>query len=313
VRPAELRDQQSPRGTVAGGGGGAAGAAAARAARPGGGAPPPPPPRAGRAPPPHPGRGGPTWWSMEQRRATDRPARGGGQVRLAHANVRDGVLCLGDPGGLHVRLVPDGVHVPVWTETDADPDHPLASAEGDLDDEGGRDDPGYPDDEVLDDEPDDDDLGDALDDDPDDAGEGRLARSPWVVTAWRDVAALEIDAPLTRWRYPGVLSTVVAALVGNLGIEWYPEGAGLDVELTTASGVQVVRCDGFAGRGYWEPHARVVEALLRVLVSVPATRTWLSAPGGLLGVLGHLARRGPSADALADEVRAALLRDVPQP
>ena len=237
---------------------------------------------------------------MEQRHATDRPAREGGQLRLAHANVRDGVLCLGDPGGLHVRLLPDGLHVPAWTETDAGPDHPLAGGEGDLDDGGGPDHEGYPDD-------------DPDDDDPDEPGEGRLAPSAWVVTAWRDLAALEIDAPLTRWRYPGVLSTVVAALVGNLGIEWYPEGAGFDVEVTTASGVQVVRCDGFAGRGYWEPHARVVEALLRVLVSVPATRAWLSAPGDLLGVLGHLARRGPSADALADEVRAALLRGVPQP
>lgn len=203
-------------------------------------------------------------------------------MRVAHANVRDGVLCLGDPGGLHVRLLPDGVHVPAWTGTD----------------------------DELDGEPRDEPDDDA---DPDGAGQGRPAPSRWVRTAWRDLAALEVDAPLTRWRYPGVLSTVVAALVGNLGIEWYPEGAGFDVEVTTASGVQVVRCDGFAGRGYWEPHARVVEALLRVLVSEPAARGWLSTPGDLLVVLGHLARRGPSSDALADEVRAAVLRDVPQP
>jgi hypothetical protein len=147
-------------------------------------------------------------------------------------------------------------------------------------------------------------------DDPD--AQQPAVASPWVVTAWRDLAAVEVDAPLTRWRYPGVLSTVVAAVVGTVGIEWYPEGAAFDVEVTTAGGVEVVRCDGFAGRGYWEPHARVVEALLRVLVSEPSTRGWLSTPGDLLAVLSTLARRGPSADALADEVRSALLHAAPE-
>lgn len=208
-------------------------------------------------------------------------------MRLAHANVRGGVLCLGDPGGLHVRLRPDGVHTPGWEATEdgvGDED----DGDDDWDDPDGDDDP----------------------DDPD-AQQPALA-SPWVVTAWRDLAAVEVDAPLTRWRYPGVLSTVVAAVVGTVGIEWYPEGAAFDVEVTTAGGVEVVRCDGFAGRGYWEPHARVVEALLRVLVSEPSTRGWLSTPGDLLAVLSTLARRGPSADALADEVRSALLHAAPE-
>lgn len=231
-------------------------------------------------------------------------------MRLAHANVRGGVLCLGDPGGLHVRLRPDGVHTPGWTATedgagdedgddaeDQDYDDQHEDDWDDPDDSGSCDDPGA--------------SGDP--DAPEDPGAQRPAlASPWVVTAWRDLAAVEVDAPLTRWRYPGVLSTVVAAVVGTVGIEWYPEGAAFDVEVTTAGGVEVVRCDGFAGRGYWEPHARVVEALLRVLVSEPSTRGWLSTPGDLLAVLSTLARRGPSADALADEVRSALLHAAPE-
>lgn len=219
-------------------------------------------------------------------------------MRLAHANVRGGVLCLGDPGGLHVRLRPDGVHTPGWKATE---DGVGDEDEQDYDD--GDDDWDDPEDPEGPDDPGD--LGDPADHQP-------ALASPWVVTAWRDLAAVEVDAPLTRWRYPGVLSTVVAAVVGTVGIEWYPEGAAFDVEVTTAGGVEVVRCDGFAGRGYWEPHARVVEALLRVLVSEPGTRAWLSTPGDLLGVLSTLARRGPSADALADEVRSALLHAAPE-
>ena len=231
-------------------------------------------------------------------------------MRLAHANVRGGVLCLGDPGGFHVRLRPDGVHTPGWTATDEPdgddvPDEDLDVDRDDADDDR---DVGAPGTDGDDDGPENGD--DAAADDQDRNVHGR---SPWVVTAWRDLAALEIDAPLTRWRYPGTLSTVVAALVGTVGIDWYPEGAAFDVEVTTARGVEVVRCDGFAGRGYWEPHARVVEALLRVLVSEPTTRGWLGAPGDLLSVLSTLARRGPSTDALADEVRSALLHAAPQP
>lgn len=251
-------------------------------------------------------------------------------MRLAHANVRGGVLCLGDPGGLHVRLRPDGVHTPGWkaTEDGAGDEDDQDYDDQDYDDQG-YDDPDYddPDYDDGDDGPDGDGLagpgGSDYPDDPDDPDDPHSSHdpeaqrpavgSPWVVTAWRDLAAVEVDAPLTRWRYPGVLSTVVAAVVGTVGIEWYPEGAAFDVEVTTAGGVEVVRCDGFAGRGYWEPHARVVEALLRVLVSEPGTRAWLSTPGDLLGVLSTLARRGPSADALADEVRSALLHAAPEP
>lgn len=224
-------------------------------------------------------------------------------MRLAHANVRGGVLCLGDPGGLHVRLRPDGVHTPGWTAAD--------EAVGDEADQDYGDQDGDDEDDGDDDWDDPDDPGASGDPDAPDAQQTAVA-SPWVVTAWRDLAAVEVDAPLTRWRYPGVLSTVVAAVVGTVGIEWYPEGAAFDVEVTTAGGVEVVRCDGFAGRGYWEPHARVVEALLRVLVSEPSTRGWLSTPGDLLAVLSTLARRGPSADALADEVRSALLHAAPE-
>jgi len=216
-------------------------------------------------------------------------------VRVAYANVRGGVLCLGDPGGRHVRLLADGIQAAGFP-----PPHGAAL--------GGDDDP---DDDYRDDDPDDDypDDHDPDDDYPDDDDPGTRAPGDGVprgLVSWGDVAALEIDAPTTRWRYPGVLSTVVAALVGNLGIEWYPEGADLDVEVTTGSGVGIVPCDGFAGRGYWAPHARAVEVLLRLLVSDRSARAWLETPGDLLGLVASVARSGPTDEALAVELRVLL-------
>lgn len=206
-------------------------------------------------------------------------------MRVAYANVRGGVLCLGDPGGRHVRLLVDGLH--------AFPGTRAGEGDDDADD--------------LDDEDDDDLEGDedVDEDDVDETDEGSEG-VPHGLVPWGDLAALEIDAPTTRWRYPGVLSTVVAAVVGNIGIEWYPEGAAFDVEITTASGVGIVACDGFAGRGYWAPHARAVEALLRLLVSERGPRAWLDTPGDLLGVVASVARSGPTDEALAVELRVLL-------
>lgn len=217
-------------------------------------------------------------------------------MRVAYANVRGGVLCLGDPGGRHIRLLADGVQAITGAGDDgaegADgADGAAAEGDGGLDD---------------DDDYDDDDYGGDYDDDGDDddpyAGDG----VPQGLVPWGDLAALEIDAPTTRWRYPGVLSTVLAAVVGNIGIEWYPEGATFDVEITTVSGVGIVACDGFAGRGYWTPHARAVEALLRLLVSERAPRAWLGTPGDLLGVVASVARSGPTDEALVAELRVLL-------
>lgn len=250
-------------------------------------------------------------------------------MRLAHANVRNGVLCLGDPAGRHVRLLPDGVHTsPGPARGDGAPGDSPGDRDDDYDEAGGYDEPGDydeaggPDELGGYDEVDDYDVYDAGpdgsrydedDDEPDDGGAAGTGgpQGSWTVTAWGDLAALEVDAPVTRWRYPGVLSTVVAAVLGNLGVDTYAEAPTFDVEVTTAGGVEIVRCDGFAGRGYWEPHARAVEALLRVLVSEPAARAWLSTPGDLLAVVSTLARRGPTDDALADEVRSALLLSGP--
>ena len=207
-------------------------------------------------------------------------------MRVAYANVRGGVLCLGDPGGRHVRLIADGIQAITGLGDDD------AERFADRDDDAHEDADAY---------------GANRDDDADSPGDGRVDDGvPRGLLRWGDLAALEIDAPTTRWRYPGVLSTVVAAVVGNIGIEWYPEGAAFDVEITTASGVGIVACDGFAGRGYWAPHARAVEALLRLLVSERAPRAWLDTPGDLLGVVASVARSGPTDEALADELRVLL-------
>lgn len=206
-------------------------------------------------------------------------------MRVAYANVRGGVLCLGDPGGRHVRLLVDGIQEITGLGDDD------AERFADRDDDAHEDADAY---------------GANRDDDADSPGDGRADGVPRGLLRWGDLAALEIDAPTTRWRYPGVLSTVVAAVVGNIGIEWYPEGAAFDVEITTASGVGIVACDGFAGRGYWAPHARAVEALLRLLVSERAPRAWLDTPGDLLGVVASVARSGPTDEALADELRVLL-------
>lgn len=224
-------------------------------------------------------------------------------MRVAFANVRGGMLCLGDPGGRHVRLSVDGLYaspgaVAAADDVDSDDeldDDGIDGIDGDDLDDGDH----FGDDDFggRDDAPD----GDAAADE-DDAHDG----VPRGLVRWGHLAALEIDAPTTRWRYPGVLSTVVAAVVGNIGIEWYPEGAAFDVEITTAAGVGIVACDGFAGRGYWAPHARAVEALLRLLVSERAPRAWLDTPGDLLGVVASVARSGPTDEALADELRVLL-------
>lgn len=221
-------------------------------------------------------------------------------MRVAFANVRGGVLCLGDPGGRHVSLSVDGLCASPAAGAAADD----LDSEDELDVDGIDGDRFDRDDHFGDrDGASDGDAGaDEDDTDEDDADDG----VPRGLLRWGDLAALEIDAPTTRWRYPGVLSTVVAAVVGNIGIEWYPEGAAFDVEITTASGVGIVACDGFAGRGYWAPHARAVEALLRLLVSERAPRAWLDTPGDLLGVVASVARSGPTDEALADELRVLL-------
>ena len=216
-------------------------------------------------------------------------------MRVAFANVRGGMLCLGDPGGRHVRLSVDGLCASPGAGASADD----IDSDDDLDDDDHFGDDDFGD---RDDASDRDAGADEDDTDEDDADDG----VPRGLVPWGDLAALEIDAPTTRWRYPGVLSTVVAAVVGNIGIEWYPEGAAFDVEITTASGVGIVACDGFAGRGYWAPHARAVEALLRLLVSERAPRAWLDTPGDLLGVVASVARSGPTDEALADELRVLL-------
>lgn len=229
----------------------------------------------------------------------------GNDVRVAYANVRAGVLCLGDPGGRHVRVLADGLDVVgrVTSARDGAGHGEDSGADGDQgydeDDAGYDEDDAYEDaehdgaaeyDEERDDEPDDEDPGE---------GSGGIV-------AWADLLALEADAPSTRWRYPGVLSTVLAAVVGTIGIDGHTDGAELDVEITTWEGVEVVRCDGFAGRGYWAPHLQAVQVLLRLLVGDRTTRPWLEAPAELLGVVASIARGGPTDEALADELRAAL-------
>lgn len=227
-------------------------------------------------------------------------------MRVAYANVRGGALCLGDPGGRHVRLLVDGVEGDPYGVLDAQ--GPGTQGESEGLDAGLAPGDELPDDDLTDDEYEDEYTGedDEYDDDPDADGPDDDQREPRGFVAWADLAALEIDAPTTRWRYPGVLSTVVAAVVGTVGIDWYPSGAELDVEITTGSGVEVVRCDGFAGRGYWAPHARAVEALLRLLLSDRGARDWLDTPADLLAVVASVARSGPTDEALVDELRVLL-------
>lgn len=230
----------------------------------------------------------------------DEPARRAGMtrgndVRVAYANVRAGVLCLGDPGGRHVRVLADGLDVVGRVASPDDSDDDADDQYVDDPDEG---------DEYEDDEYEDDDAAYGVDDERGD-GESSVTAGGGLV-AWADLLALEADAPSTRWRYPGVLSTVLAAVVGTIGIDGHTDGAELDVEITTWEGVEVVRCDGFAGRGYWAPHLQAVQVLLRLLVGDRTTRPWLEAPAELLGVVASIARGGPTDDALADELRAAL-------
>ncbi|MEV8251195.1 hypothetical protein AB0O87_09750 [Microbacterium sp. NPDC076768] len=112
------------------------------------------------------------------------------------------------------------------------------------------------------------------------------------IIAWSDVTEIALDVPTTRFRLPGLLSTVLlgalsaATLSADLGAD--PED-GL-VTLTIDGEPYSVPLSRHHVGGYWAPTVAGAHRLIRHLIDHPEQRALLMRPEPLIDVAARLAR-----------------------
>lgn len=111
------------------------------------------------------------------------------------------------------------------------------------------------------------------------------------IVSWGDVEAIMIDVPTTRFRLPGLASTVAlgaltAFLLSDPGAD--PEDGS--VTLTVDGEKTVMPLSRHHVGGYWAPTVTGAHRLLAHLIQNPDQRALLAHPESLIDVAAQLAR-----------------------
>lgn len=107
-----------------------------------------------------------------------------------------------------------------------------------------------------------------------------LERYPWPT-----VHGMGIDARATRSRRPASVAVLVAAAAESLGLDWTPGIAPVIVEVRSDGGSADLVCDGYIGRGYWQPHLDALQAGTHVLAAHASSQGTLARPSQVLADL----------------------------
>ncbi|WP_311257387.1 hypothetical protein [Microbacterium sp. WCS2018Hpa-9] len=113
------------------------------------------------------------------------------------------------------------------------------------------------------------------------------------IVPWAQVERVLLDVPVTRFRLPGLVSTIVIGALtflalSDLGMD--PDDGTVDV-LIDGESTSAPLSRHHVG-GYWEPAVDGAHRLLQHLIDHPEQRSLLARPESLLDVAARLARSG---------------------
>lgn len=111
------------------------------------------------------------------------------------------------------------------------------------------------------------------------------------ILSWDGIEAIVLDVPTTRFRLPGLVSTVVlgaltAVVLADLDAD--PDDGA--VTLTVDGESTTVPLSRHHVGGYWAPTVDGAHRLLRHLIANPEQRALLAHPEPLIDIAAHLAR-----------------------
>ena len=115
------------------------------------------------------------------------------------------------------------------------------------------------------------------------------------IVPWIQVERVLIDVPVTRFRLPGLASTIVIGAltflaVSDLGMD--PDDSTVDVQIDGESTTAPLSRHHVGG--YWAPTVDGAHRLLQHLIDHPEQRSLLARPESLLDVAARLARSAAS-------------------
>lgn len=108
---------------------------------------------------------------------------------------------------------------------------------------------------------------------------------------WDDIERVVMDVPTTKFRLPGLVSTLALSVVTVLTadtLDLDPDDGG--VELVIAGETVRRPLSRHHVGGYWAPTVRGAHALLAHLIGTPEQRALLSRPESVIDVAAKLAR-----------------------
>ncbi|PQZ61129.1 MULTISPECIES: hypothetical protein [unclassified Microbacterium] len=111
------------------------------------------------------------------------------------------------------------------------------------------------------------------------------------IVAWTDVEAIALDVPTTKFRLPGLVSTLLlgaltAAMLSDPGVD--PDDGS--VTLTIGGELRTVPLSRHHVGGYWAPTLVGAHRLIAHLIAHPEQRALLAHPEPLIDVAAQLAR-----------------------
>lgn len=114
-----------------------------------------------------------------------------------------------------------------------------------------------------------------------------------VVFTWEQLTSIRLDVPTTRFRYPGLASTIGLGILAAAAQE--DIGIGPDdgvVELGVGGEPQRFDLGRHHVGGYWRPTVVGAQRLLDQLLGHPGQRALLARPEALVDLAAKLARHG---------------------
>ncbi|MGW8483906.1 hypothetical protein ACWGJP_12305 [Microbacterium sp. NPDC055903] len=115
--------------------------------------------------------------------------------------------------------------------------------------------------------------------------------------SWEEIESIAIEVPTTRFRLPGLVSTLVLGALTVLtldSLDLDPDDGA--VELVVRGEIRRMPLSRHHVGGYWAPTVTGADRLLTHLISTPAQRTLLSRPEALIDVAARLARTAADDD-----------------
>ncbi|WP_150307708.1 hypothetical protein [Planctomonas psychrotolerans] len=108
---------------------------------------------------------------------------------------------------------------------------------------------------------------------------------------WTDVTSATLRVAETRFRWPGLATTVVIGLLAGIAGDWglgsdEPDEGEITIALRDGSVLTAPLTRHHVG-GYWVRTVRAASALLRRMVDDPASRSLLATPERLIDLLAR--------------------------